>query len=169
MVPNYCWTFYFTVLCFCSSLYFCFYLALDFLDSLSPPSFWLCVPSLDLMSNFGLPPFHPWHSFENGLGFSSGSFYLWLLGCFHPTQPSFDPGTFPWLWSVSVVSVMGWIPSGWGMGKRKDQAKIKHGNRKNIWFNLNCAGSCGLAGCTVSAFFFLCCLWPFQFYYVFTL
>ena len=34
--------------------------------------------------------------------------------------------------------------------------KIRQGNRKNIWLNLNCAGPLSLAGCTVSASSFLC-------------
>lgn len=131
-------------------------LAFDFLNSIFLPASGSVLTPLDLMSNCTFPAFHLWHSFENGLCLSSGSCYFWLLKTFDSTQPSFDPRTFPWLQPVSVASVLGLTPPDVGMGKRKD----KQGNRKNIWLSLTCAGSWGLAACTISAYLFLCLFSP---------
>lgn len=101
---------------------FLLYLAFEF-NSLLLPASGSVLTLLDLMSNFAFPAFHLWHFFENGLCLSSGSFSFWLLKTFDPTQPNFDPRTFPWLWPLSVASSLLFTPPNGGMDKKKDQAR----------------------------------------------
>lgn len=143
------WTLYFTLpSSFPKSLLF--YLVLGF-DSPSPPTFWLCAYPLGRGELFWLSCFSSLALLQKWVMFIFRLFLLWLLRSFNPTQPNFDPRTFPWLDLSQWHLCWAWFLQigTWARGK------MKQGNRKTTWLDLNCAGHWGLASCTIFASLFL--------------